>query len=216
MKSIKPALLDPAKNFTDWETTVESFDSTIEKGNAMEHLVFFLLKTRSNYYGIKEIYMEDEIPSNIRDRIKLETKDNGVDGVYITSDDKITAYQVKFRSGHAVPTAQELSTFWAESEYADVRLIAAVHLLKFQIKRKIRFQFFLIRSSAWTKNFLKLSPRISKIEVFLFRSPTTLHATTRKKSLIILLMVLRMMIEVSLLLHVVQERRWSLCGSMKK
>ena len=125
MKSIKPALLDPAKNFTDWETTVESFDSTIEKGNAMEHLVFFLLKTRSNYYGIKEIYMEDEIPSNIRDRIKLETKDNGVDGVYITSDDKITAYQVKFRSGHAVPTAQELSTFWAESEYADVRLIAA-------------------------------------------------------------------------------------------
>ena len=125
MKKINPVLLNEYKSFSDWEKAVEAIPDTTEKGNAMEHLTYFLLKSNAQYYDIKEIYMEDEIPEALRVQLKLERKDNGVDGVIIRNDGKTVAYQVKFRSGHGIPTAQELSTFWAESEYADMRLICA-------------------------------------------------------------------------------------------
>ena len=125
MKKINPILLKHHTSFEEWESDVESIQDTTEKGDAMEHLSCFYLKCNSLYYNIKDIYMEDEIPADLRASLKLEHKDNGVDGVIVRKDGKKIAYQVKFRSGQAVPTATELSTFWAESEYADMRLIIA-------------------------------------------------------------------------------------------
>lgn len=125
MKQIPNTLLQHFDNFTDWETTVAKMPETTDKGNAMEHLVYFFLKTRAQYYEIKEIYMENNIPDSLRSQLRLERKDNGVDGVIVRTDGTTIAYQVKFRSNHNIPTAQELSTFWAESEYADMRLICA-------------------------------------------------------------------------------------------
>ena len=123
MKKINPILLNTYLSFSEWEAAVETISNTTEKGDAMEHLVYFYLKSNSQYYDIKEIYTEDHIPEQLRVQLKLERKDNGVDGVIVRNDGKTIAYQVKFRSAHAVPTAQELATFWAESEYADYRLI---------------------------------------------------------------------------------------------
>ncbi len=125
MKKINPVLLNNCSSFSEWETAVEQIADTTEKGDAMELLVYFYLKSNPLYYDIKEIYREDEIPEFLRQQLKLEKKDNGVDGVIIRNDGKTIAYQVKFRSAHTIPTAQELSTFWAESEYADMRLICA-------------------------------------------------------------------------------------------
>ena len=125
MKKINPTLLKNYPSFSEWEADVEKLSDTNEKGDAMELLVYFYLKNNPQYYNIREIYMEDEIPEDIRQKLKLEIKDNGVDGVIIRNDGKTIAYQVKFRSGHGIPTATELSTFWAESEYADMRLICA-------------------------------------------------------------------------------------------
>ncbi len=125
MKKINNVLLNPYASFDEWEKAVESISDTTEKGDAMEHLTYFYLKSNSAYYNIKDIYMEDEIPDDLRAKLKLERKDNGVDGVIVRNDGTTVAYQVKFRSNHGVPTAQELSTFWAESEYADYRLICA-------------------------------------------------------------------------------------------
>lgn len=125
MKRINNTLLKEFNSFSEWEETVEKILSNEEKGNAMEHLVYFYLKNNSTYYDIKEIYMEDQIPKDLREQIKLERKDNGVDGVIVRNDGKTVAYQVKFRSKHSVPTARELATFWAESEYADMRLICS-------------------------------------------------------------------------------------------
>lgn len=125
MKKINSTILKPYNSFSELAADIEKIPDTTEKGNAMEHLVYFYLKRNSIYYNIKEIYMEDAIPSALRNQLKLEQKDNGVDGVIVRNDGKTVAYQVKFRSGYTSPTAQELSTFWAESEYADQRLIAA-------------------------------------------------------------------------------------------
>ena len=125
MKSINPVLLNKYYSYKEWESAVEKIENTKEQGDAMELFVYYYLSTHSAYYEIKEIYTEDTIPSDLRSKLKLEKKDNGVDGVIVRNDDKTIAYQVKFRSNNATPTARELSTFWAESEYADYRLICA-------------------------------------------------------------------------------------------
>ena len=145
MKKINPILLSSYTSFAEWEKAVENISDTTEKGNAMEHLTYFLLKSNTQYYDIKEIYMEDEIPESLRAHLKLERKDNGVDGVIVRNDGKTIAYQVKFRSGHSVPTAKELSTFWAESEYADMRLICAncTSLPKVSSKKKNQMSILL-------------------------------------------------------------------------
>ncbi|NFN85902.1 DEAD/DEAH box helicase [Clostridium sporogenes] len=125
MKKISSVLKNRYTNFEELELAIEKIEDTIEKGDAMEYFSYFYLKQHSDFFNIREIYMEDEIPLDIRNKLKLENKDNGVDGVIIRNDNKIVAYQVKFRSNRCIPTAQELSTFWAESEYADMRLIIA-------------------------------------------------------------------------------------------
>lgn len=155
MKKIHPALLKSFHSFSEWEAAVETLNNSKEKGDAMEHLTYFLLKTNSDYYDIKEIYMEDEIPSKIRMQLKLEHKDNGVDGVILRNDGKLVAYQVKFRSGHGTPAARELSTFWAESEYADMRLICAncATLPKVSNKKKNQMSVLLDKYLELDRNF---------------------------------------------------------------
>lgn len=155
MKKTNPILLTGFNSFTEWEKAVETIADTTEKGDAMEHLTFFLLKSNSQYYDIKEIYMEDEIPETLREQLKLERKDNGVDGVIVRNDGKTIAYQVKFRSAHGVPTAQELSTFWAESEYADMRLICAncTSLPKVSSKKKNQMSILLDKFMELDKDF---------------------------------------------------------------
>lgn len=155
MKKIHSVLLKSYDSFSDWEKAVEAIADTTEKGNAMEHLTYFLLKSNAQYYDIKEIYMEDEIPETLRAQLKLEHKDNGVDGVIVRNDGKTIAYQVKFRSQHGIPTARELSTFWAESEYADMRLICAncTHLPKVSSKKKNQMSILLDKYMELDKEF---------------------------------------------------------------
>lgn len=161
MKKINSVLLKQYDSFSTWEAAVEKIVDTTEKGDAMEHLVYFYLKHNAMYYDIKEIYMENEIPEALRAQLKLERKDNGVDGVIVRNDGKTIAYQVKFRSAHAIPTAQELSTFWAESEYADMRLICAncTSLPKVSSKKKnqmsILLDTFLNLDATFFADFLK-------------------------------------------------------------
>lgn len=155
MKKINSALLREFSSFSEWEKAVEAINNTTEKGNAMEHLTYFYLRRNSGYYNIKEIYTEDKIPEALRIRLKLEHKDNGVDGVIVRSDGKTVAYQVKFRSEHSVPTAKELSTFWAESEYADMRLICANcnTLPKVSAKKKNQMSILLDKFNDLDKEF---------------------------------------------------------------
>lgn len=125
MQNIHPILKVRYKNFSELEKCIEAISDTTEKGTAFEQFVYFYFDYNSKYYNIAEIYMEKEIPIAIKNHLKLEKTDNGVDGVIIRTDAKVVAYQVKFRSNRLTPTASELSTFWAESEYADLRLIIA-------------------------------------------------------------------------------------------
>jgi predicted helicase len=109
------------------ESKLEDLTDNKEKGDLFEYFAYFYLHYNSHLYDIEEIYCPivdgKPFPKKILDQLKLETKDNGVDGVYITTKGKYIAWQAKFRSKRATLTARELSTFWAEAEYADYRLI---------------------------------------------------------------------------------------------
>lgn len=67
--------------------------------------------------------MGGRFPSSVLQRLRLEKKDHGVDGVYITLTGQWIAFQAKFRSRREHLNYTELSTFWTEAEYADGRLI---------------------------------------------------------------------------------------------
>ncbi|MGL5594456.1 MAG: DEAD/DEAH box helicase family protein [Cetobacterium sp.] len=112
-------------NFEEFEKKIELIESNNEKGEIFEIFVYFYLLYKKDYYKIKELYREKEIPVEIKQKIKLENTDHGVDGIIIKEDNTIVAYQAKFRSRRISPTETELSTFWSESEYADERLIIA-------------------------------------------------------------------------------------------
>ncbi|TJX13005.1 hypothetical protein E9840_11285 [Tissierella creatinini] len=111
------------ESFYDLEQSIGALESLKAKGDSMEFFAFFYLKYNANLFNVENVYMENDIPKQIKERIKLEPTDYGVDGVIERKDGKITAYQVKFRTEGNNVTYSELSTFWAESEYADFRLI---------------------------------------------------------------------------------------------
>lgn len=116
-------------NWTELESEIEKIDITVEKGNAFEQFCFFFLSYSKNFYQISEVYTDKisgrEIPAEVRVKLKLSSADDGVDGVYISTDGKYTAYQAKFRTNRKSPTSNELNNFWAEAEYADTRLVIA-------------------------------------------------------------------------------------------
>src|SRR5690606_21172723 len=94
-----------------------------------EEFAYFYFQYFKDLYQIKELYFPEvdkkAFPKKILDKLKLETSDFGVDGVYITHNDEYIAVQVKFRSDKKKLNYDDdgLATFWSESEYADGRLI---------------------------------------------------------------------------------------------
>ncbi|GIU51817.1 DEAD/DEAH box helicase family protein [Shewanella sp. KT0246] len=119
-----------AFNNSSWvaiEKHLEAIDSNKQKGDLFEYFTYFYLKYFSKLHAIDEIYCPivdgKSFPAKVINKLKLENTDNGVDGVYINNKGEYIAWQAKFRSKRAALTATELSTFWAEAEYADHRLI---------------------------------------------------------------------------------------------
>lgn len=110
-------------NFSDFENAVKNLNCTTkEEGDIFEEFVFAYFSLNKSLYNIKSVFMEKDIPEGIRSILKLEKTDHGVDGVFITEDEKIYAYQVKFRSNpNNPPTYSELATFLTESENAFAR-----------------------------------------------------------------------------------------------
>jgi len=114
--------------FTRWhdlEEVIEQLPTSTEKGDAFEEFVFFYFEQYRSTYQIEEHYcpvaQKAPFPKKVKDALKLETKDYGVDGVYITTSGEYTAYQCKFRSNRNGLSYADLATFWGEAEYADYR-----------------------------------------------------------------------------------------------
>ncbi len=111
------------KNWSELEEEIRQIEETTEKGNAFEQFCYFFLLYHKDLYHIEEIWSDKvpgrAIPSQIREKYKLEKNDYGVDGVSLMTTGGVEAWQAKFRSDQSSPTATELATFWSEAEYCD-------------------------------------------------------------------------------------------------
>jgi superfamily II DNA or RNA helicase len=109
------------------ESELESLSDPKTKGDLFELFANFYFQYFRNLYDIEKLYCPvadgKPFPREILQTLKLERKDHGVDGVFVTRKGELVAWQAKFRSKRNSPTATELGTFWSEAEYADFRLV---------------------------------------------------------------------------------------------
>lgn len=136
------------KKISSWrelESLISSLETNKAKGDAFEYFAYAYFSINSHLYNVKNVFMQRDIPSTLRNKYKLEITDNGVDGVIETEDNKIIAYQVKFRSDNSYADYSELATFWAESEYCESRCIFSnsFDLPKQTEKKKNQFSILL-------------------------------------------------------------------------
>lgn len=129
MKNFYPLLQKRYTKWNDLEIEISKIKETTEKGNIFEQFSYFYFLYFKDLYQISEIWNDKvrgrEIPIEIKKKYKIESKDNGIDGISLLADGTIEAWQAKFREYHSSPTARELATFWSESEYVDSRRIIA-------------------------------------------------------------------------------------------
>ncbi len=123
------SLLSLVENIETWdilEKRIANLPTEMQRGRAFEEFchAFFLLDP---VFQFKEVYRQNEIPPSVRKRLGYPGfQDLGIDGVGITHEDRIFAYQAKFRSDRKVtPTLRELSTFFTLSDKADWRITIA-------------------------------------------------------------------------------------------
>ncbi len=138
-----------SKKYSSWselEVAIEAIEIAKQKGIAFEQFVFAYFTYFKNMYLISKLYMENDIPQELRHKIKLEKRDSGVDGLIIKEDGTSVAYQAKFRSGQGAPSYDELTSFWAESEHADERCIFANCYVLPQQAYKKKDQFTILQN----------------------------------------------------------------------
>lgn len=107
------------------EELIEELPSNQDKGEVFEQFVFAYLNIHKDYYQIKDLYRAKNLPLDLRDKLKLEPTDYGVDGVFVLHDETIAAYQAKFRHARGTATVRELATFWSEASRADHKYVIA-------------------------------------------------------------------------------------------
>src|SRR3990167_4624927 len=116
-------IIEGISSWSDLETRIASLPTEMDRGNAFEEFchAFFILDP---VFQFKEVYRQKEIPPSILARLGYPgIKDIEIDGVALSNDGKLTAYQAKFRSDrNNTPTLSELSTFFTMSDRADWRI----------------------------------------------------------------------------------------------
>jgi superfamily II DNA or RNA helicase/ribosome modulation factor len=116
-------LIEGVSTWDELESRIASLPSEQERGEAFEQFCkpFLLLDP---VFQFKEVYRQKEIPPSLLEKLGYPVaQDIGIDGLGVTTDGKLFAYQAKFRSDrNNTPTLRELSTFFTMSDKADWRI----------------------------------------------------------------------------------------------
>jgi predicted helicase len=116
-------LIEGVSTWDDLESRIADLPTEQERGEAFELFCkpFFLLDP---VFQFKEVYRQSEIPPSLLKKLGYPvSQDIGIDGIGVTEDGKLFAYQAKFRSDrNSTPTLRELSTFFTMSDKADWRI----------------------------------------------------------------------------------------------
>lgn len=101
-----------------------------EKGDIFENLTKLILVTKPEYNSIlRNVWLYNEIPNKIRDKLNLPSRDEGIDLVTETIQGQYWAIQCKFKGQNQSPTYKELSTFtyMANNYCKNISLALLVH-----------------------------------------------------------------------------------------
>jgi len=91
-------ILQKSKNWTDFRNHLEGL-STKEKGDAFELLVKYYLLTSPKYTTqIKNVWLLNEVPGKVANKINLPHPDEGIDLIAETKDGDYWSIQAKYRS----------------------------------------------------------------------------------------------------------------------
>jgi superfamily II DNA or RNA helicase len=120
---VKDGLFNKVNSYRDLEKRIEKLKDNQRRGDAFEVFVEAFLNTSDSFEAVKVYPSLAQTPAIIRDKLKVSKKDKGIDGVFLTKDEKIIPYQVKFRTGREVVDYGEITKFIHQSTNADIRYL---------------------------------------------------------------------------------------------
>jgi superfamily II DNA or RNA helicase len=104
--------ISSCKSWDDFWDKAKGLLSEAEKGTAFERLVQLYLQTTPEYRTeLQHVWLLREVPPDVRRRINLPVRDEGIDLIARTRRGEYWAIQVKFRSSDEPLNRKELGTF---------------------------------------------------------------------------------------------------------
>ena len=110
-------IIQSARSWKDLNKILESYTKSNRSklaGDVFEHLTKLYLQTAPQYKSkLKKVYLEKEVPSNLRKKLNLPDTDEGIDLIAETNDKEYWAIQCKYRSNsnETLTIKEDLSTF---------------------------------------------------------------------------------------------------------
>ena len=120
---LKPKLSDYNTSTTDTTT------KTTRAGKLFEYftkLCFLHDSEFSEEYNCKDIYLYDEIPTDLRQKLKLSSVEHGIDLLIVDHDEQIIAVQCKFKNDETLKlnwNADKLGNFFGFARNANLHCI---------------------------------------------------------------------------------------------
>lgn len=111
VKKLFLSIIDNVSEYDEFDRKLKKLDNE-DKGHLFElfyKMYFTLIPSYETFY--KHVYLYQEIPIKIKNKLKLPNKDKGIDGLVITHNNEYFVVQVKYRSNKKPIAFGELATF---------------------------------------------------------------------------------------------------------
>jgi predicted helicase len=115
-------LFNGITSFKQLEHRIAALPTEAERGVAFEVFAEAYLATQP-IEKAKNVWPERRIPEQVRRRLRLYSRDVGVDGLIETVSGTLRAYQVKFRTGRPALRWEETATFFGLTDRCEERLL---------------------------------------------------------------------------------------------
>lgn len=119
---LESGIFEEIGSFAELEERIALLPSEVERGDVFEVFAEACLATQ-RIFQATSVWPGNSVPVATRRRLNLMDTDMGVDGVFESSTETLTCYQVKFRSNRRNLRWADLSTFVGLSERSPYRLI---------------------------------------------------------------------------------------------
>ena len=119
---LRTGLFDRVTSFRQLERRIVALPTENDRGAAFEVFAEGYFATQP-IEKAKNVWTERRIPEQLRRRLRLHSRDVGVDGLIETVTGTLRAYQVKFRTGRPALRWEETATFFGLTDRCPERVL---------------------------------------------------------------------------------------------